>query len=67
MSQPRQPQYPQQPYQPGEPVQPVQPVQPSEQAVFMAVRVLISWALVLTPIGYGIYVTLKSVNPLFGG
>lgn len=56
-----------QPFQPQLPQQPVQPPPPTQPAVFMAVRVLISWALVLTPIVYGIYVTLKSVNPLFGG
>lgn len=32
---------------------------------FMALRVLISWLVVMVPIAYGIYMTLIAVPPLF--
>jgi hypothetical protein len=40
-------------------------MEPAEPVWSMAGRVVISWILVLTPIVYGIYETLKSVPPLF--
>jgi hypothetical protein len=32
----------------------------------MGNRVFFSWLVVMIPIGYGIYMTVKSVSPLFG-
>ena len=32
---------------------------------FMAIRVLLAWALILLPIAYGIYMTLIALPPLF--
>jgi hypothetical protein len=33
----------------------------------MSLRVLFSWLFVLAPVCYGVYMAIKSVQPLFGG
>ncbi len=41
--------------------------EPVDPAQHMGRRLLFSWLVVLIPIGYGIFMTAKSISPLFGG
>ncbi|HEV7651588.1 MAG TPA: hypothetical protein VGP26_25840 [Actinophytocola sp.] len=62
------PQYAGQSYpgaQPAGPADPNAPAMRSGLPQFMALRVLISWLVVMVPIAYGIYMTLIAVPPLF--